>query len=99
MEPTVISEGINTGSGDQFGSAVLISGDMAVIGAPNEDSASIVDQNDNSALDSGAVYVFTRTGTAWSQQAYLKAPNAESTDQFGRSLAISGSILDGWSAK
>ncbi len=83
----------NTGSGDQFGSAVLISGDTVIIGAPNEDSASSADQNNNSVLDSGAVYVFTRTGTAWSQQAYLKAPNAESTDQFGRSLAISGSML------
>jgi hypothetical protein len=49
-------------------------------------------QADNSREQSGAVYVFTRRGTTWSQQAYLKASNtgeAEEGDQFGFSLALS----------
>jgi hypothetical protein len=46
-------------------------------------------QADNSMEQSGAVYVFARTGASWSQQAYLKASNtgdAEEGDQFGFSL-------------
>jgi hypothetical protein len=42
---------------------------------------------------SGAVYVFTRTGTTWSQQAYLKASNTEASDQFGESVALDGDTL------
>ena len=34
-----------------------------------------IDEQNNSALNSGAVYVFTRTGDQWSQQVYLKASN------------------------
>ncbi len=38
----------------------------------------------NTAGDSGAAYVFVRSGTSWSQQAYLKASNTEAVDEFGR---------------
>jgi hypothetical protein len=34
-------------------------------------------------LSAGAAYVFVRSGTTWSQQAYLKASNAEASDYFG----------------
>ena len=43
--------------------------------------------------DSGAVYVFTRTGGVWTQQAYLKASNTDARDQFGVSVAISGDTI------
>jgi hypothetical protein len=33
-------------------------------------------------LSAGAAYVFVRSGTTWSQQAYLKASNAEASDHF-----------------
>lgn len=46
-------------------------------------------QSDNS-LDSGAAYVFTRTGFTWAPQAYLKASNPGSQDAFGIGLALSG---------
>jgi hypothetical protein len=39
--------------------------------------------------DSGAVYVFTRAGTAWTQQAYVKASNTGADDWFGLSVALS----------
>jgi len=35
------------------------------------------DQSDNSAQSAGAAYVFVRTGTTWTQQAYLKASNTD----------------------
>ena len=45
----------------------------------------------------GAVYVFTRAGATWSEQAYLKAANAQAGDNFGASVAISGDTIADWS--
>ena len=39
------------------------------------------------------MYVFRRTGITWAQEAYLKAPNAESWDSFGNSVALSGDTV------
>jgi trimeric autotransporter adhesin len=95
----------NTGEYDYFGESVALSADGSTlaVGAPNEDSAAIgIDGNqaDNSTADAGAVYVFARSGTAWSQQAYVKASNTDAYpngggDQFGSSVALSadGSTL------
>jgi len=47
-------------------------------------------QSDDSIPQAGAVYVFTRVGTTWSQQAYLKASNAGGGDRFGASVSLSG---------
>ena len=66
------------------------------MGAPQEGSNATGvngDQSNNSAKNSGAVYVFTRNGDVWTQQAYLKASNADAGDQFGVSVAISGDTL------
>jgi hypothetical protein len=35
------------------------------------------------------VYVFSRSGSTWSQQAYVKASNTEAFDSFGASVALS----------
>ena len=81
---------------DLFGYAVDIEGDTIVVGAPLEDSQATAvngNQSDNSALNAGAAYVFTRTGGVWSQQAYLKAANAEAGDFFGEQVAISGDTV------
>jgi hypothetical protein len=78
----------NTGVGDNFGDRVALSGDVLAVGAGSEDGASRGingDQSSNSALTSGAVYVFRRAGTSWSQQFYVKASNAEASDYFGSS--------------
>ncbi len=86
----------NTGAEDLFGYDVAISGDTVVVGSQNEDSNATGingDQSSNSRVNSGAVYVFTRSGTAWSQQAYLKASNTGGGDIFGYSVAISGDTL------
>ena len=84
----------NTETRDQFGSYLALSGDGATLAvdAIGEDSAATGaggDQTSNGATDSGAVYVFTRIGTTWSQQAYLKASNAEANDFLGQ-VALSG---------
>src|SRR5207249_1931647 len=47
----------------------------------------------NSALNSGAAYVFVRDGTNWVQQAYLKASSTGASDVFGYSVAVSGDTV------
>jgi hypothetical protein len=61
-------------AGDWFGFSVAISGDTVVVGTIAEDSASMGVNSTpiEGATDSGAAYVFVRSGSAWSQQAYLK---------------------------
>ncbi|MCA8943681.1 MAG: FG-GAP repeat protein [Planctomycetes bacterium] len=86
----------DTDSNDGFGFAVAISGDTAVVGAPFEWSAATGvdgDDSDNSAGGSGAAYVFVRTGGVWTQQAYLKASNTASGDNFGWSVAVHGDTI------
>jgi hypothetical protein len=76
-----------------FGSAVAVSGDIVVVGAPYEDSSATGvsgNQNDNSASFSGAAYVFARSGSTWAQLAYLKASNTGASDWFGCAVAVSG---------
>jgi hypothetical protein len=86
----------NIEASDRFGNSVAISGDTVVVGAFGESSNATGtegDQNDNSADDAGAAYVFTRSGSTWSQQAYLKASNTETNDRFGNSVAITGDTV------
>lgn len=51
------------------------------------------DQSDNNAVDSGAAYVFHRSGGTWSQQAYVKASNTQAGDQFGAGVSVSGDVM------
>ena len=86
----------NTGGADWFGISVAVSGDTVVVGAYQEDSdATGVNGNQasNGAMDSGAAYVFVRSGGVWSQQAYLKASNTDAFDLFGFSVAVSGDTI------
>ena len=85
------------GDGDTFGYTLALSedGQTLAVGAPSEDSAAggiNGNQADNSAMGAGAVYVFTRRGDQWSQQAYIKSSTpVESTagDLFGYSVRLS----------
>ncbi|WP_075109819.1 hypothetical protein [Halofilum ochraceum] len=81
------------GPADEFGTSVALAadGDTLAVGAPFEDSAATGidgDATDNNAPDSGAVYIFARSGSAWTQQAYIKAANADAIDRFGASIAL-----------
>jgi hypothetical protein len=97
----------NAGQSDNFGSTVALSADgntMAVAALWESSAGTGVNgnQNDDSLPQAGAVYVFSRTGTTWTQQAYLKASNTGRApvpgntddwgdgDQFGFSVALSG---------
>jgi len=84
----------NPGDHDWFGVRLAISGDgnTVAVSAPNEDSAATGingKQDDGSAAEAGAVYFYTRTGTTWVQQAYVKSSNTGAGDEFGSSIALS----------
>lgn len=70
---------------DQFGDAVAISGTTAVIGAAKHAVSGNADQ--------GAAYVFSESGSAWAQTTELTATGGASGDEFGSSVAISGSTI------
>ena len=67
---------------DEFGKAVSISGDYAIVGARYD--------GDNGDY-SGSAYIFERgAGGTWDQQSKLTAPDGTEYDQFGESVSISG---------
>ena len=80
---------------DKFGYAVAVDGDTAVIGAyqdDREDDAMTPDV-DESAVDSGAAYVFTRVEGVWEERVKLTASDGEAYDNFGISVAVSGDTV------
>ncbi len=84
----------NTGNNDRFGQSIALSsdGNTLAVGAYFEDSNATGingDESNASATNSGAVYVFTRSSTTWTQEVYIKASNTGSFDQFGYSVALS----------
>lgn len=66
---------------DQFGRAVAIQGNVAVVGVPNDPIA---------GYGSGSAYVFEKTSSGWQLQQKLTASDASSYSFFGSSLAIDG---------
>lgn len=70
-------------TGDEFGGSVALSsdGNTAIVGARYESTLP--------STQNGAAYVFTRSGTTWTQQQKLLASDAASNDEFGGSVALS----------
>jgi hypothetical protein len=66
------------GSDYRFGSSVAVSGETALIGAQGRMG------------NTGAAYVFTRSGGYWTQAQTLTAPDGAAYDELGRSVALSG---------
>ncbi|MBK9495062.1 MAG: FG-GAP repeat protein [Xanthomonadales bacterium] len=69
-------------AGDLLGRSVALDGDTALVGAYTDDVGAISDQ--------GSAYVFTRSGSTWTQQAKLTAGNGAMGDRFGISVALDG---------
>lgn len=100
----------NPDAGDRFGTSVALSGDGSIlaVGAPGEgnvahsigfqfDTGSIVpeSQTNNSAPNSGAVYLYENESGGWTPAYYIKAPHTLAGDEFGScvSLSAAGDIL------
>lgn len=71
-------------AGDRFGSAISLSGDFVVIGAPGDD---------DNGVDSGSAYVFRRQGSNWVLDGKLTASDGAADDAFGESVSIDGDIV------
>lgn len=72
--------------GDSFGQSVSIDGDRIIIGAPNDDGTVAPNQ--------GSAYVFTRTGTTWTQDAKITQTSGATSDgNFGNDVSISGTTV------
>jgi hypothetical protein len=66
-------------AGDGFSvTALSTDGNTLAVGAPGRDGGA------------GAVYLFSRAGVAWTQQALLSSPLPHPRDRFGEHLALSG---------
>ncbi|MFZ4430117.1 MAG: immunoglobulin domain-containing protein, partial [Phycisphaerales bacterium] len=74
-------------AGDRFGSSVSIAGDVLVVGAAGDDLPA------PAGADSGSVYVFTRSGTSWTQLAKLTASDASAGAGLGQSVSLSGDSI------
>ena len=69
---------------DQFGYSVDISDDTIIVGAPFNDVGANTEQ--------GSAYIFTRTGSTWSQQQQIDANDGEADERFGLSVAVDGDV-------
>ena len=81
--------------GHNFGGSLAMSGGLLAVGAIGDHSGAVGingDQDDSSAYNSGAVFIYQKESN-WNWKAYLKAPNPDAWDNFYRGLALEGGTL------
>ena len=83
----------NLKASDKFGTSVSLNGDRLAVGAPYDDAS-------NTVTDTGAVYIFKRSSTAWAatpEKVYEYDPSSfailDGGDQFGQVVALDGERL------
>lgn len=84
----------NSDAGDHFGASIAAGPGLIVVGAPREASASMAidgDQADNSEPGAGAVYAYRHTPGGWQHISYLKPGVPGAFEEFGHSVAVTGS--------
>ena len=72
---------------DAFGDSIDIDGDIAVIGATGEDGEG------NSYLSAGAAYVYTRSGSTWTERAIIRSSDIEAGEKFAHKVCIDGNTI------
>ncbi len=73
---------VDGASSDFFGDSIAVVGDTVLVGATEDTTGANTQQ--------GSAYVFTRTGTEWTQQQKLTASDGAMSDNFGFSVALAG---------
>jgi len=75
--------------GDQFGSAVAIQGNVAVVGAPGDAPLGV---------ETGSAYVFEKTNSGWQLQQKLNVDESPAFRLFGAAVAIDGDriVVGAW---
>lgn len=66
---------------NEFGRAVTLSGDTALIGAPGDG---------DDGIDAGAAYVFVKSGTEWIEQSKFTRGDGSGYNRFGWTVSLSG---------
>lgn len=74
----------NPNDHDHFGSAVHIEGNVAAVGAPEDDTL---------GADVGSVYLFLWNGSSWSNIAKILPADVVPNARFGRDVELSGSTV------
>jgi hypothetical protein len=69
---------------DRFGGSVAVAEDTAVVGSGRDDN--------EAGTDAGSAYAFVRSGTTWTEQDKLTAPDGDSEDRFGDAVALDGNV-------
>lgn len=85
----------NAQSFDRFGNSVAIEDEWLVVGARDEDGSAtgVGGADSDDASNAGAAYVFRLVDDAWSEHAYVKAPNTGAGDRFGYRVAIGDGLI------
>lgn len=73
-------------STDYFGFEVALDGDIAAVGSVNYEVQS-------GTSNVGAVYIYVRSGTTWTQSFTISPPTNANFQYFGRALALEGNRL------
>ena len=76
---------VDGATNDGFGMSVAVSGDIAVIGSPGDDTVA--------GIDAGSANVYVRYGTNWAWEAKLTALDAAASDAFGGAVAVYGDTI------
>ena len=82
QQTVVAADGVGA---DLFGVSVALSGDTVAVGVPGDQVGANGSQ--------GSVRVFTRSGTSWTAQGTLTAPDGVTGDLLGGSLSIFGDVI------
>jgi len=79
-------------AGDEFGAAVAIHEERALVGAWRDDHPNEDPQNLNTEVDKGSAYAFLRDGLSWIQKRRIIASGTNRSDLFGASVALKGAF-------
>lgn len=71
-----------------FGASIDLEGDTLVVGSPW-----LIQDVSGLSSFAGGVYVFTRSGSSWTQQAIITSSNIDLGDSFGAQVALYGNTL------
>jgi len=84
----------NTRAPGELGYSVALSADgnalaVGAVGDTSDATGLNGDESNTSDMGAGAVYLFARSGTTWTQADYAKATNTQAEEDFGDAVALS----------
>ena len=91
--PSVINPGASAEAGAHFGASVAVEGDLMVIGAPEDDMTATENFPNGGRTDSGRIYIYERSGNAWTLITTRTADAPVSNQRFGTKLATDGTNI------